>query len=156
MCTHTHTHTHTHQLSLIPVLKNAVSSARSFMVNNDFHPAIELLGEAIEVGAGFCAFVISAVAFHPPSLPLLSPPLSSPLHSLPSFPLLPSSSKSPSPPSPFLPLLPPLLSSFLPSPPSLPLPLLSQISPWDVGLREMRAECYEAVGMYQSAISDIK
>lgn len=66
------------QLSLIPVLKNAVSSARSFMVNNDFHPAIELLGEAIE------------------------------------------------------------------------------ISPWDVGLREMRAECYEAVGMYQSAISDIK
>jgi DnaJ family protein C protein 3 len=31
-----------------------------------------------------------------------------------------------------------------------------EFSPWDVHLRELRAHCYEAMGMLQSAISDIK
>ena len=31
-----------------------------------------------------------------------------------------------------------------------------QYCPWDVHLRELRANCYESLGMYQSAISDIK
>jgi DnaJ family protein C protein 3 len=31
-----------------------------------------------------------------------------------------------------------------------------EFCPWDVHLRELRAQCYEAIGMLQSAISDIK
>ena len=31
-----------------------------------------------------------------------------------------------------------------------------EVSPWNVQLREMRAQCFETVGNYQSAISDIK
>ena len=31
-----------------------------------------------------------------------------------------------------------------------------QVCPWDVKLREMRAECYESANMYQSAVSDLK
>ena len=31
-----------------------------------------------------------------------------------------------------------------------------EVSPWNVELREMRSLCYEMVGNYQSAISDIK
>ena len=34
--------------------------------------------------------------------------------------------------------------------------MIVQVTPWDAKLREMRAECYERVGMYQSAISDLK
>ena len=39
------------------------------------------------------------------------------------------------------------------------IPLLSaavEISPWDVSLREKRAQCFENAGQLQSAISDIK
>lgn len=31
-----------------------------------------------------------------------------------------------------------------------------QVSPWDAELRIMRADCYEAIGDYIKAISDIK
>ena len=31
-----------------------------------------------------------------------------------------------------------------------------EVSPWDLQLREKRADSYERVGQYQSAISDIK
>ena len=33
---------------------------------------------------------------------------------------------------------------------------IAQACPWDANLREMRAECQEATGHFQSAISDIK
>ena len=39
------------------------------------------------------------------------------------------------------------------------IPVLSaavEISPWDVSLRQKRAQCFENVGQFQSAISDIK
>ena len=39
------------------------------------------------------------------------------------------------------------------------IPFLSEaieVSPWNLELREMRADCYEMTGNYQSAISDIK
>ena len=38
-------------------------------------------------------------------------------------------------------------------------PLLSvavEVSPWDITHRERRADCYEKLEQYQSAISDIK
>ena len=31
-----------------------------------------------------------------------------------------------------------------------------EVSPWNLDLREMRADCYEMTGNFQSAISDIK
>ncbi len=31
-----------------------------------------------------------------------------------------------------------------------------EVSPWELGLREKRANCYEMLGQYQSAISDVK
>ena len=60
-------YTHT-QLSLVPMVVNNANSARAYMAKKDFAPAIELLGEAIEV----CQSLSPFLSFPSPSPPPLS------------------------------------------------------------------------------------
>ena len=95
------------QLSLIPTLRNNVHTAKAYISQQDYRPAAELLGEAIEVS--YIWATIKLVCF---------------------VQLLWSFDK---------------IYNFC-----------FQICPWDINLRELRADCYERLGMFQSAISDIK